>query len=249
MKLELWGIDGLPDVAAGDDVAALVAEGVTQLGQSLCPGDVLVITQKIVSKAEGRLVKLADIAPSPFATQWATTYRCDPRVVELVLRESRRVVRMDRGVLIVETHHGFVCANAGVDLSNVAGGEVATLLPKDPDASASRIRDRLRTRTGIEVAVVVSDTFGRPWREGLTNVAIGAAGLLPLRSYVGARDPQGFPLQATIQALADEVAAAAGLVSSKLNRTPAVLLRGLLYEEGSGTARELLRAPERDLFR
>jgi coenzyme F420-0:L-glutamate ligase / coenzyme F420-1:gamma-L-glutamate ligase len=249
MKLELWGVEGMPEVVPGDDIAALLVGALDRLGHRVANRDVVVITQKIVSKAEGRLVNLADVKPSPFAIQWATTYGADSRVVELVLRESRRVVRMDRGVLIVETRHGLVCANAGVDLSNVAGGEVATLLPEDPDASARRIRAGLRDRAGVDVAVVVSDTFGRPWREGLVNVAIGAAGFSPLVSYVGARDPRGFPLQATIQALGDELAAASGLISAKLNRTPAVLLRGLLYEAGDGTAKELLRTPERDLFR
>ena len=155
---------------------------------------------------------------------------------------------MDRGVLIVETHHGFVCANAGVDLSNVDGGETATLLPKDPDASAQRIREGLIARTQSKVGVIISDTFGRPWREGLVNIAIGAAGISSLRSHVGARDPQGFPLQATIASLADEAAAAAGLVSGKLNRIPVVLVRGLEYD-GDGSARDLLRTPEGDLFR
>jgi len=249
MKVELFAIEGLPDIVPGDDIAELVDLGIRKLGQRLEAGDIVVVTQKIVSKAEGRLIRLAEVAPSPFAVQWGTANGTDPRVVELVLRESRRVVRMDRGVLIVETHQGLVCANAGVDLSNVAGGEVATLLPVDPDASARRIRTGLHAAAGVEVPVIISDTFGRPWREGLVNVAIGVAGLLPMRSYVGSRDPQGFPLQATIEALADELGAAAGLVSSKLNRTPAVLVRGILYEAGEGSARDLIRAADRDLFR
>jgi coenzyme F420-0:L-glutamate ligase / coenzyme F420-1:gamma-L-glutamate ligase len=249
MKVELFAIEGLPDVAPGDDIAELIVLGIRKLGQRLELGDIVVVTQKIVSKAEGRLIRLAEITPSPFALQWATANGTDPRLVELVLRESRRVVRMDRGVIIAETHQGLVCANAGVDLSNVAGGEVATLLPIDPDASARRIRAGLHAVAGVEVPVIISDTFGRPWREGLVNVAIGVAGISPLRSYVGSRDPQGFPLQATVQALADELGAAAGLVSSKLNRTPAVLVRGILYESGSGSARDLIRAAERDMFR
>jgi coenzyme F420-0:L-glutamate ligase/coenzyme F420-1:gamma-L-glutamate ligase len=249
MKVELFAIEGLPDVLPGDDIAEHIAVGIRRLGERLETGDIVVVTQKIVSKAEGRLVRLGEVTPSPFAVQWGTANGTDPRVVELVLRESRRVVRMDRGVLIVETHQGLVCANAGVDLSNVAGGEVATLLPVDPDASARRIRAGLHASSGVEVPVVISDTFGRPWREGLVNVAIGVAGMSPLRSYVGSRDPQGFPLQATVAALADELGAAAGLVSSKLNRTPAVLVRGILYEAGDGSALDLLRAPERDMFR
>ena len=249
MKVELFALEGLPDVMPGDDIAELIVFGIRKLGQQLEVGDIVVVTQKIVSKAEGRLIRLGEVTPSAFAQHWGTANGTDPRVVELVLRESRRVVRMDRGVLIVETHHGLVCANAGVDLSNVAGGEVATLLPIDPDASARRIRAGLHAAAGVEVPVVISDTFGRPWREGLVNVAIGAAGLSPLRSYVGSRDPQGFPLQATVEALADELSAAAGLVSSKLNRTPAVLVRGILYEAGDGSARDLIRASERDMFR
>ena len=249
MKVELFAIEGMPDIAPGDDLAELVTLGIRKLGERLERGDILVVTQKIVSKAEGRLIRLAEVTPSPFAAQWGAAFGTDPRVVELVLRESRRIVRMDRGVLIVETHQGLVCANAGVDLSNVAGGEVATLLPVDPDASARRIRAGLHAIAGVEVPVIISDTFGRPWREGLVNVAIGVAGLRPLRSYVGSRDSQGFPLQATIEALADELGAAAGLVSSKLNRTPAVLVRGTLHETGEGSARDLLRAPDRDMFR
>jgi len=249
MKVELFAIEGLPDVVPGDDIAELIALGIRRLGERLEPGDIVVVTQKIVSKAEGRMIRLSEVTPSAFAVQWGTESGTDPRIVELVLRESRRIVRMDRGVLIAETHQGLVCANAGVDLSNVAGGEVATLLPVDPDASARRIRTGLHAVGGVEVPVVISDTFGRPWREGLVNVAIGIAGFSPLRSYVGSRDPQGFPLQATIEALADELSAAAGLVSSKLNRTPAVLVRGVLYEAGEGSARDLLRAPERDMFR
>jgi coenzyme F420-0:L-glutamate ligase/coenzyme F420-1:gamma-L-glutamate ligase len=249
MKVELFAIEGLPDVVPGDDLAELISLGIRRLGERLEVGDVVVVTQKVVSKSEGRLIRLAEVTPSAFAVQWGTANRTDPRLVELVLRESKRVVRMDRGVLIVETHQGLVCANAGVDLSNVAGGEVATLLPVDPDASARRIRAGLHAVAGVEVPVIISDTFGRPWREGLVNVAIGVAGLSALRSYVGSRDPQGFPLQATVEALADELGAAAGLVSSKLNRTPAVLVRGILYEAEEGSARDLIRPAERDMFR
>lgn len=249
MKLELMGIEGLPEVVQGDDLAVMIFDGLSKMGDSLRQGDVLVVTQKVVSKAEGRLIALRDVVASPLAERWATACSCDPRVIELVLRESRRIVRMDRGVLITETHHGWVCANAGVDVSNVGGGETATLLPGDADASARRIREGLATRTGVELGVVVSDTFGRPWREGLVNFAIGIAGFSPLRSHIGDRDPQGFALQATVQAVADEVAAASGLVSGKLNRVPVVLVRGLPYEASAGSARDLIRPPERDLFR
>jgi coenzyme F420-0:L-glutamate ligase/coenzyme F420-1:gamma-L-glutamate ligase len=249
MKLELIGIEGLPEFEPGADIAALVADATSRVGERLGRGDVVVITQKIVSKAEGRLVALRDVVPSPFASAWGKEHGQDPRLVELVLRESRRIVRMDRGLLIAETHHGFVCANAGVDISNVSGGEVAALLPQDPDASARRIRDALVERAGVELAVVITDTFGRAFREGLANVAIGVAGLLPLRSYVDATDPAGLSLKATIQAVADELASACGLVARKLNRIPAVIVRGLSYDPGEGSIRDLLRAPARDLFR
>lgn len=249
MKIELTGLEGLPEVEPGADLAAILADGAARAGEQLRRGDVVVITQKIVSKAEGRLVRLGDVVPSPFATEWARAHGGDPRLIELVLRESRRIVRMDRGVLVTETRHGFVCANAGVDLSNVGGGEVAALLPEDPDASARRIRDALVARAGVDLAVVISDTFGRPWREGLANVAIGVAGFRPLHSYVDARDPRGWVLRGTVQALADEIAAVSGLVARKLSRIPAILVRGVSYEPGEGSARELIRAPERDLFR
>jgi coenzyme F420-0:L-glutamate ligase/coenzyme F420-1:gamma-L-glutamate ligase len=249
VKIELLGVDGLPEITEGADIGALVVTRAVQKSEPLRAADLLVVTQKIVSKAEGRRVALGGIVPSTFARQWAATHALDPRLVELVLSESRRVVRMDRGVLIVETHHGLVCANAGVDVSNVSGGEEATLLPIDPDASARRIRESIAARAGVDVAVIVSDTFGRPWREGLVNVAIGVAGLAALQSYVGKSDPKGLPLQATIQAMADEIAAAAGLVSSKLNRIPAVIVRGVQFEPAMGSARDLLRQPSRDLFR
>jgi coenzyme F420-0:L-glutamate ligase/coenzyme F420-1:gamma-L-glutamate ligase len=249
MKIELIGIEGLPEIAPGADVAEIVALGASRAGLRLVNGDVVVITQKIVSKAEGRLVRLEDVDPSPFALEWGRAHRLDPRLVELVLRESRRIVRMDKGVLVAETHHGFVCANAGVDLSNVGAGDVAALLPRDPDGSARRIRDGLVARTGAEVAVIISDTFGRPWREGLTNIAIGAAGIRPLVSYIGVPDAGGLVLRGTVLALADEIASASGLLARKLSRVPAIIVRGLSYEAGEGEARELIRPADRDLFR
>jgi coenzyme F420-0:L-glutamate ligase/coenzyme F420-1:gamma-L-glutamate ligase len=251
MNVSLMAIEGLPEFGPGADIAALVADGAARAGVRLLRGDVIVVTQKIVSKAEGQLVRLSELTPSTFATAWGTAHRCDPRLIELVLRESRRIVRMDRGLLITETHHGLICANSGVDVSNIDGGEVAAVLPRDPDASARCIRDALVARVGHDVAVVISDTFGRPWREGLVNVAIGVAGLAPLKSYVDARDPAGFALKATVQALADEVAAASGLVARKLNRVPVVVVRGVSYDATTGGrgAKELIRPPERDLFR
>jgi coenzyme F420-0:L-glutamate ligase / coenzyme F420-1:gamma-L-glutamate ligase len=247
-RYEVIAVEGLPEIRPGDDVARLIVEAAAQQGTPLAAKDVLVIGQKIVSKAEGRLLRLDEVTPSPIATALAAGVARDPRLVEVILRESRRVVRMDKTVLITETHHGWVCANAGVDQSNVDDGTVA-LLPEDPDRSARELRDAVRRLTGREVAIVIADTFGRPWREGLTNVAIGLAGLAPLRSYLGERDPAGRPLQATVLAVADELAAAAELVMGKLDRVPVAILRGVpvtLAEEGS---KPLLRDPARDLFR
>ncbi len=247
-RLEIHGVHGLPELRAGDDLARAVLAALGAQGTPLAPGDVVVLSQKAVSKVEGRLVPLADVVPSPFAIEVARAQKKDPRLIELILRESRRVVRMDRGVLITETRHGQICANAGVDQSNVGLGW-ASLLPEDPDASARAFADGVRAATGIEVAVIVADTFGRPWREGLVNVAIGVAGLRPLQSYLGVSDPHGYTLQATILAVADELAAAAELVMGKLDQVPVAIVRGYRYEAGSGSARELLRDPNLDLFR
>jgi len=246
--LTIWGLPGLPEIRAGDDLAALIAAALAA-GPSLADGDVVVVTQKVVSKAEGRLLDLATVEPSAFARQFAAAYGKDPRHVEVVLRESRRIVKMDRGILIAETHHGFICANAGVDASNVPGADVVCLLPVDPDASAARIREGLAARLGLALAVVISDTFGRVWRVGQTNVAIGAAGLRPVQSYVGQRDPHGYDLRVTQLAVADEVASAAELVMGKTAGIPVAVVRGLAAHLGPGTARDLLRPPAEDLFR
>ena len=247
-RYEVIGVAGIPEVRGGDDVARLIAEAAARQGTPLATGDLLVVGQKIVSKAEGRIVRLADVTPSPIAQSMAAGLARDARLVEVILRESRRVVRMDRGVLITETHHGWVCANAGVDQSNVDVDCVA-LLPEDPDRSARALRETLRARPGVDVLVIVADTFGRPWREGLTNVAIGLAGFAPLRSYLGERDPADRPLQATILALADELAAAAEPVMGKLDRIPAAIVRGLALTPSEEGSKPLLRDPARDLFR
>lgn len=247
-RFEAIGIDGIPEIRPGDRVADLVHAAAARQGTPLAAGDVLVVGQKIVSKAEGRLVRLQDVTPSAIALAMARELGRDARLVEVILRESRRVVRMDKGVLIAETHHGWICANAGVDQSNVELDTVV-LLPEDPDRSARGLRERIRALAGVDVAVLIADTFGRPWREGLTNVAIGVAGVAPLRSYLGLRDPAGHTLQATILAVADELAGAAELVMGKLARIPAAIVRGLelpVAEEGS---KPLLRDPSRDLFR
>ena len=247
-RFEAIGIEGIPEVRPGDAVADLVLAAAAGQRTPFVAGDVLVVGQKIVSKAEGRLVRLGDVTPSAVAEGMARELGRDARLVEVILRESRRVVRMDKGVLIVETHHGWICANAGVDQSNVELDTVA-LLPEDPDRSARRLRERIRALAGIDVAVIIADTFGRPWREGLTNVAIGVAGVAPLRSYLGERDPAGHALQATILAVADELAGAAELVMGKLARIPAAIVRGLALPVAEEGSKPLLRDPSRDLFR
>ena len=247
-RYEVIGIEGIAEVRPKDDIARLVVDAAARQHTPLLTQDVLVIGQKIVSKAEGRLLRLDDVSPSAVAMSLASGIGRDPRLVEVILRESRRVVRMDKGVLITETHHGWVCANAGVDQSNVDADTVA-LLPSDPDASARRLRDAIRALCGVEVSVIIADTFGRPWREGLTNVAIGLAGFSPLRSYLGERDSSGRPLQATILAVADELAAAAEPVMGKLDRIPAAIVRGLALAASDEGSKPLLRDPARDLFR
>ncbi len=238
MSLHLSALEGLPEIEPGYDLAGRLAELVPE-----GPG-ILVVAQKVVSKAEGRIVRLADVEPSPRALEVAKAVDKDPRQVELVLRESRRIVRQAPGVLNTETHHGLVCANSGVDLSNAPGDETAVLLPLEPDASAERIRARLGPGRGV----IVSDTFGRPWREGLIDVAIGVAGFAPLRDYVGEADREGRELQVTVMALADQLAATAGILMEKSAGRPAVWIEGVV-PSGDGHLADLLRDPERDLFR
>ena len=236
--MKLQALEGLPEIPIGDDLPARLAKLVP-------PGPgILVVAQKIVSKAEGRIVSLAVVVPSPEARALAQKIGKEPRHTELVLREAKRVVRTAPGVLITETKHGLVCANSGVDLSNAPGEEIAVLLPLDPDASAERIRAAL----GPGRAVIVSDTFGRPWREGLVDVAIGVAGLAPLRSYIGETDRAGRELQVTVMARADQIAAAAGILMEKDAGVPAVWVEGIEIS-GKGSLRDLLRDPARDLFR
>lgn len=247
--LHVLGVPGLPEVEAGDDLVSLITKAVRAVPLEVAARDVFVITQKVVSKAEGRLVRLDTVEPSALARQWSAGK--DPRVVELTLREAVRVVRMDRGVLIAETRRGLVCANAGVDTSNVPDGWAA-LLPDDPDASARRIRDGLSAAFGCAVAVIVTDTFGRPWREGQTNVAIGLAGLSPILDHRGLTDGHGHRLQATAIAVADELASAAELVMGKTRGVPVAVVKGageLGLIIGDGSARDLRRRPEEDLFR
>src|SRR6202051_567724 len=237
------------EIRAGDSLSARLIAAARRLGQRFQDGDILVVKHKVVSKAEGALVALDEIRPSAASQDWARRYGLDARVSELALRESRRIVRQKRGVLITETKHGFICANSGVDISNVDGGRHAVLLPVDPDRSAAKLRRELKKQSGIDIAVIISDSFGRPWREGLTEVAIGVAGMRPLIDYRGRRDPHGYSLHATVDAVADELACAAGLVCGKLENTPACIIRGYSYRRGNGTAQEMIRPAKNDLFR
>ena len=247
--LQIIGLKTLPEVQPGDDLARLVVEAAEREGAGLRRGDVVVLAQKIVSKAEGCIVDLTRVKPSLLARVWARKVRNDPRLIEVVLRESQRILRMDERVMITETRHGFVCANAGVDRSGVAGRHRVTCLPADPDKSAKRFAAGIRRRLGVTVAAIVSDTFGRPWRLGLVNVAIGAAGLRVLEDLRGTRDAYGHPLRATILAVGDELAAAAGLAMGKREGVPAVILRGVRFRAGNGHARQLIRPASEDMFR
>lgn len=247
--LSILPIRGIGEVQAGDDIAGLMITALTAHGQELRDHDVVVVTQKIVSKAEGRVIDPSSVEPSHMARMAAAQGHKDAHHYEVVLRESRSVIRMSRGVLITETHHGFICANAGVDESNVAGGRSVTLLPVDPDASAEQLRQQLRERLGVTVAVIISDTFGRAWREGQVNVAIGVAGMLPLHDYHEQPDTYGYTMRATNIAVADELASAAELVMGKVDAVPVAIVRGFAYRPGDGRARALIRPAERDLFR
>ena len=245
MRIEISGVEGLPEVKRGDDIASLIASHAR-----LESGDVVVVAQKIVSKAEGQVRELASIVPSAYALELASRLEAntDPRVVEVILGESVRVVRSER-VLITETKHGFVSANAGVDHSNIAGDGLVTVLPADPDASAQALHSRLRELAGVDVGVIVSDTFGRPWRLGIVNVALGVAGVQSLLDLRGQPDDDGKELRATVVAVADELAAAAGLVMGKTRRTPVAVIRGHKQEGPHGRGRDMVRPAAEDLFR
>lgn len=253
-EIRILPITGIGEISPGADLGLLVYEALEAQQVTLRQGDILVVTHKIVSKAEGRVARLDKIEPSEFACTAAETSRKDAHYIEVVLRESRRLVRMDRGVLLTETPQGFVCANAGIDESNVSSnrGEVI-LLPEDADRSARTLRSRLQELCGegptFEIAVVISDTWGRPWREGQVNMAIGVAGLAPLADYRGQHDPYGYELSASVIAVADELASAAELVMGKIDRVPVALIRGYPYTPTTGTVRTLLRDPATDMFR
>jgi coenzyme F420-0:L-glutamate ligase / coenzyme F420-1:gamma-L-glutamate ligase len=245
--IHIFPVTGLAEVKAGDDLPQLLIDSLGG-GAAVTDGDVLVVAQKIVSKAERRFVQLESVEPSEKAVHWAAEYQKDPRVIELVLREAARIVRMERGVIVAETRHGFVCANAGVDVSNTPEG-TALLLPEDPDGSAREIQQRVATALGASVGVIISDTFGRPWREGLVDVALGVAGIAPLLDYRGKRDASGKMLQATWIAVADELASAAELVMGKTDGVPAAIIRGFEAPKPAGSGRDLIRPAERDIFR
>ena len=248
-RLELVALDGIPEISPGDDLAAIIASAAEGSNLHLTDADVVVVTQKIVSKAEGRLVELSTVEPSALAREWAGRWGKDARQVELVLRESASIVRMAPGGLIVSrTRHGLVCANAGVDVSNVGGGDVASLLPEDPDASARGIRDGLRQGVGAAPAVIVSDSFGRPWRNGIVNVAIGAAGIEAILDLRGHADAAGRPMQATVIAVADQLASAADLAGGKMDQRPVVVVRGYAWNRSEAGASALVMERERDLF-
>ena len=251
-RIEVIGLTGIPEVSVGDRLSKLIADAATGQRTPIENGDIVVVTQKIVSKAEDRVVRLSGVEPSARARQFADESGRDPRLIELVLRESRAIVRMDaaRGILITETKHGFVCANSGIDASNVPGEDAVSLLPEDPDASAHRIREELAGLAGLStLAVIVSDTFGRAWREGHANFAIGVAGIDPIKDYRGTQDSFGNVLKVTNIAVADELAAASELVMAKANGVPVAIVRGLPYASTSGSVGPLIRDRSTDLFR
>jgi coenzyme F420-0:L-glutamate ligase/coenzyme F420-1:gamma-L-glutamate ligase len=248
-RLEVVGVGGLPEIEPGDDLAEQIVEAAAANGDPLVDRDIVVITSKIVSKAEGCSVELDDIEPSPFAADWAERWDKDPRVVEVVLRESKRVIRQIGPVLITETHHGFCCANSGVDQSSSGAHGRVLVLPRDSDESARRFRRRFAD-LGVDVAVVISDTFGRPWREGQTDIAIGVAGLHPLHSYIGEVDPHGQEFRVQEICVADELTAAAELVKGNTSRVPVALIRGYPWvTDDEASMAPVLRDAERDLFR
>lgn len=253
-EISVIPVRGIPEIAPGDDLVKTVLGALKGEDVSLENGDVLVFAQKIISKAENRIVRLNDVKPSPFALTLSKEVSKDPRLVEVILGETTKIIKMDqrkpeKGRLIVETRGGVISANAGVDASNVSGGDSVTLLPVDSDLSADRLAKGFKKESGADVAVIITDTVGRPWREGLVDIAIGCSGIKPLKDYRGSEDSKGLRLSATVMAVADEIASAAGLVMEKADSVPVVIVRGYGFEKGGGGARELIRNPEDDLFR
>jgi coenzyme F420-0:L-glutamate ligase/coenzyme F420-1:gamma-L-glutamate ligase len=248
-EIRLIPIRGIPEIRPGDDLGQMITRAAEKMRLKLSDGDIIVVAQKIVSKAEGRLVNLESVTPSEFAIEIANKQLRDPRLIEVILSESANIVRSDDHVLITETKHGFICANAGVDRSNVVGKDWVSLLPVAPDDSALLLKTRFAELLKVNAAVIITDTFGRAWREGLTNVAIGVAGIKPLKDFRGKTDDHGKELSATVLALADEIAAASGLLMRKTARIPVVVMRGYYFDHGEGSAREMVRPKDRDLFR
>jgi len=252
-RIEVIALEGIPEIQEGDDLPQIVVSALRATPETFPPreDDVLVVTQKIVSKAEGAIVELDAIEPRPEAVEFARRWNRDARQIEVVLREAARVVRMSNGVLITETKHGFVCANGGVDASNVGpdSGAIVTLLPEDPDASAARVRAAVREASGVDVPVIVSDSFGRPWRWGIVDVAIGVSGLQPLHDLRGEPDRDGRVMQSTVRAVADELATAAELTFGKRAGRPVAVLRGAAFQRGEGSIRQVLMPADSDLFR
>ncbi|NQW21992.1 MAG: coenzyme F420-0:L-glutamate ligase [SAR202 cluster bacterium] len=249
-EVRVIGVEGMPELQKGDDLAGLMMDAAQAQGTPIEAGDVLVVTQKVVSKVEGKVVNINDVVASPLAITITEGHRRDPRHTELILRESKRIVRMDRGVIISETKHGFYCANAGIDASNIPGNDTVALLPDDSDASARGIRQAVKDRLRITVAVIVSDTFGRPWRNGAADVAIGIAGMDPIHSYVGQMDSRGHEMFTTEIAVADELAAAGELVGGKVAGIPVSIIRGYDYiAKEDASIQSILRGSDKDLFR
>ncbi|HYN14430.1 MAG TPA: coenzyme F420-0:L-glutamate ligase [Terriglobales bacterium] len=249
VELRAIPITGMGEILPGDSVADAILEALGRQRWKLVPGDILVVKHKIVSKAEAQMVVLDRVRPSAATRRWAARYKLDARVVQLAVEQAKRVVRRRHGVIITETPHGLVCANSGVDVSNVDGGRCAVLLPADPDRSAREIHRAIKKKLGVSVPVLITDSFGRPWREGLCDVAIGVAGMKPFRDFRRQRDPHGYRLRASLEAVADELACTAGLACGKLSRSPACIIRGFRYQAGRGSARQLIRPKSRDLFR
>lgn len=248
-ELQIIPVPFRDEIRAADSITEKLLLALKLGRVKLQSGDILVIKHKIISKAEGRFVALDSIRPSAESQKWARKYKLDARVIELALAQSKSIIRRKNGVLITETEHGFVCANSGVDVSNVDGGERALLLPKNPDRSAAQVHRALKRHFRLHIPVIITDTFGRPWREGLTEVAIGVAGMKAIHDFRGQRDSHGYPLRVSLEAVADELACAAGLVCGKLSRTPACIIRGFRYQPAKGSAKDLIRPAATDLFR
>jgi coenzyme F420-0:L-glutamate ligase/coenzyme F420-1:gamma-L-glutamate ligase len=242
-------VQGIPEIRPGDSLPDMILEAARAMPLQLAPGDILVVTHKVVSKSEGQLIALAQVRPRVAAAKWAARHGYDARVVELAMREGTHILRQTHGVLITQTRHGWICANSGVDVSNVDGGRSAALLPLDADASAQRIYRALKKRLGFAVPIIITDTFGRPWREGLAEAAIGLAGMKAFRDYRDRRDVHGYKLRVSLEAAADELAGMAGLACGKLTSQPACVIRGFQYTAGTGRATDLIRPAKRDLFR